>query len=89
MIARCHLLGRDTPDAQRAAKEALRFLSKPCKADPEKVVSIGKYLNAAFRRAQEVFPFVRDDGIRSVCILRLGLGRVSGDTQVNEWRSSW
>ena len=63
MVARCNFLGCDRPDIQFAAKEASRWMSKPCREDQDKVTRIGKYLNGGLRRMEQVFPFGRDDSV--------------------------
>lgn len=63
MVARCNFLGCDWPGAQYAAKEASRWMARPCQGDQGKNTGIGKYLNGGTRRLEQVFPYGEERGV--------------------------
>lgn len=85
MVARCNFLGCDRPDLQYAKKEASRWMATPCHEDFEKRVRIGKYLNGGYRRIVQG-SLIWERRRRDHGLFRLGLGRVSEDTEVHDRR---
>lgn len=76
----------DRPDSQYAAREGSRWMPRPRRGDHEMIVRIGKCaLTVAFRRVEEICSLGKDDSV-TCAYLRLGLGGLPSNPQVNKRR---